>query len=454
MRKLLFFVGVFMALPFIGFAQKLLISGPMLGYVEHREALVWLEVSPEVKKVEIRFQKQGRPETTKSTFYKDPLSMTYNPIKVRLENLDMNAIYEYSVWLNDRKMDFPFPTTLKTKKIWEWREPAPDFSFLVGSCFYINDTLYDRPGKPYGQDPRILETMGNMSSDFMLWTGDNLYLREADYSSPSGIDYRYSYNFRFPQMQKLRATRANFATWDDHDYGPNDSDGKYELKEYTLSTFKKYWGNKSFGESDNAGVYNKFRWSDCDFFVMDDRYHRSADDYPDSIAGKVNPMKQFYGRKQLEWLKNSLTASDGAFKFIVSGGQMLNPMAKDKECLMAYSAEWLELMNFITDNKIKGVIFITGDRHFTEMIKYEPKGFYPLYEYTCSAVTSGIANISRSTEFTNPMRVQGSLLMENNFGKISISGAKNERVATFETVDIDGKSRWTFSISQKDLKVK
>jgi alkaline phosphatase D len=436
MRKLLFFVGFFMTLPFIGFTQKLLISGPMLGYVEHREALVWLEVSPDVKKVEIRFQKQGKPETTKSAFYKDPLGMAYNPIKLRLENLDMNSIYEYSVWLNDRKMDFPFSTTLKTKKIWEWREPAPDFNFLIGSCFYINDTLYDRPGKPYGQDPRILETMGNMPSDFMLWTGDNLYLREADYSSPSGIDYRYSYNFRLPQMQKLRATRANFATWDDHDYGPNDSDGKYELKEYTLSAFKKYWGNKSFGESDNAGVYNKFRWSDCDFFVMDDRYHRSADD------------------KQIEWLKNSLTASDGAFKFIVSGGQMLNPMAKDKECFMAYSAEWTELMNFITDNKIKGVIFITGDRHFTEMIKYEPKGFYPLYEYTCSAVTSGVANISRSSEFNNPMRVQGSLLMENNFGKISISGAKNERVATFETVDIDGKSRWTFSISQKDLKAK
>jgi alkaline phosphatase D len=455
MRKLLFFVVFFISLSFVGFSQKLLISGPMLGYMEHREALIWLEVSPEVKKVEIRFQKQGKPETAKSVFYKDPLSMVYNPIKLRLENLDMNSTYEYSVWLNDRKMDFPFPTTLKTKKIWEWREPAPDFSFLVGSCFYINDTLYDRPGKPYGQDPRILETMGNMPSDFMLWTGDNLYLREADYSSPSGIDYRYSYNFRLPQMQKLRATRANFATWDDHDYGPNDSDGKYELKEYTLAAFKKYWGNKSFGESDNAGVYNKFRWSDCDFFVMDDRYHRSADDYPDSIGGKVNPMKQFYGRKQMEWLKNSLTASDGAFKFIISGGQMLNPLAKDKECLMAYTAEWLELMNFITDNKIKGVIFITGDRHFTEMIKYQPQGFYPLYEYTCSAVTSGVATINnKSPEFTNPMRVQGSLLMENNFGKITISGAKNERIATFETVDINGKSRWTFSVSQKDLKMK
>jgi hypothetical protein len=126
MRKLLFFVGVFMALPYFGFTQKLLISGPMLGYVEHREALVWLEVSPDVKKVEIRFQKQGRPETTKSVFYKDPLSMAYNPIKLRLENLDMNSTYEYSVWLNDRKMDFPFSTTLKTKKIWEWREPAPE----------------------------------------------------------------------------------------------------------------------------------------------------------------------------------------------------------------------------------------------------------------------------------------------------------------------------------------
>jgi alkaline phosphatase D len=432
-------------------AQQPLVSGPMLGYIEHREALIWLEVSPDVKKVAIRFQEKGKIETAKTIAYEGVLGKRYNPIKIALAELNMNTAYEYDIFLNDKKAVLPFATTFKTKKLWEWRENAPDFSFSVGSCFYMNDPTYDRPGKPYGQDPRILETMGNMPTDFMLWTGDNLYLREADYSSEAGIAYRYSFNFRQPQMQKLRASRANYAVWDDHDYGPNDSDGAYELKEVALETFKKYWGNKSFGEPDNKGVYTKFRWSDCDFFMMDDRYYRSADDMPDSIGGKPNPNKVFYGKKQLEWLKNSLISSNATFKFIISGGQMLNPMAKDKECFMAYPAEWQELMDFIVANKIKDLVFISGDRHFSELLKYQPTGFYPLHEFTCSAVTSSVATPNKA-EQANPLRVAGTLLLENNFGKISVSGEKNKRQVLIETYDINGVKKWGISINENDLK--
>jgi alkaline phosphatase D len=451
MKKNLLFLFILLATQLS--SQKMLVSGPMIGYIEHREALIWLEVSPEVKKVSIKIQEKGKPETTHTVNYEGILGKRYNPIKIALADLEMNTAYEYTINLNDKKADLPFPTEFSTKKLWEWREDAPDFSFLVGSCFYINDPTYDRPGKPYGQDPKILETMGNTPSDFMLWTGDNLYLREADYSSEAGIAYRYSYNFKTPQMQKLRATRANYATWDDHDFGPNDSDASYELKENALETFKKYWGNKSFGETDNIGVYNKFRWSDCDFLLMDDRYHRSADDMPDSIGGKPNQNKVFYGRKQMDWLKNSLISSNATFKFIISGGQMLNPMAKDKECFMAYPAEWQELMDFITQNKIKGIILLTGDRHFSELLRFQPKGFYPLHEFTCSAVTSSTATPSKA-EQANPLRVQGTLLLENNFGNIKVSGAKGQRQVTIQTIDKNGLEKWQYTIFEKDLKVK
>lgn len=435
-------------------AQNGIVSGPMLGYIEHREVLLWLEVSADINAISIEYQEQGKPQTLKKTQYEGVLGKKYNPIKIRLEELNMNTVYDYSIFLNGKKISVPVPTTFKTKKLWEWREAAPDFTFLLGSCFYMNDPAYDRPGKPYGQDPHILETMGNTPSDFMLWTGDNLYLREADYSSEAGIAYRYSYNFKQAPFQKLRATRANYATWDDHDYGPNDSDASYELKQVALETFKKYWGNKSFGEPDNEGVYNKFRWSDCDFFLMDDRYHRSADDLPELLEGKPNPEKQYYGKKQLEWLKNSLISSNASFKFIVTGGQVLNPMAKDKECLMGYPLEWEELMSFIVKNKISGVIFLTGDRHFSEITQYKPQGFYPLYDFTCSAVTSGVADISKSKEFNNPDRVQGTLLMQNNFGKITVSGDKDNRQLNIETYDIDGNKKWGFIIKKSDLKAK
>jgi alkaline phosphatase D len=430
-------------------AQPRIISGPMLGYVEHREALVWLEVSDETDAISIKYRKKGQPNTEKEARNYQSFGGEYLTMKVALEGLEMNTEYEYDIYLNEIKQPPSVPTTFRTKKLWEWREPAPDFSFLLGSCFYINDPAYDRPGKPYGQDPSILERMGDLPTDFMLWLGDNVYLREPDYSSPSGMAYRYSYNFRLPQMQKLRATRANYAIWDDHDYGPNDSDGRFELKEQSLDLFKAYWGNKTFGEPDNAGVYHKFKWSDCDFFCMDDRYYRSSNSLSDSISGKPNPNKRFYGVKQLDWLKNSLIASEATFKFIVTGGQMINPKA-DKECFVYYPAEWQELMNFIKDNRINGVIFLTGDRHYSELNVLKSADFYPLYDFTCSTVTSGLSK----PDNPNPTRVAGSLLVENNFGKISVSGGKDNRQVRLETYDRSGKSRWQFVISEKDVKVK
>lgn len=461
MKKLLIFT-LLLGLSFTGIAQPTaaLIAGPMLGYVEHREVLIWMEVAPEVKRVQLLYrEKSTSPEGNKETTafmrenYSGPLGKKFNPIKIELSGLKMNTVYEYEVYLDDKKIVLPFACSFKTKDLWEWRKPAPDFSFLFGSCTYINDSLYDRPGKPYGASPKILETMGNTPSDFMIWDGDNLYYREADFSSEWGMKYRYSHDFRIPEMQKLKATRANFAIWDDHDYGPNDSNKYWEMKGDALTNFKNYWGNKTFGEFDNPGIYSKFKWSDAEFFLMDDRFYRSPNELKDSVDGKPNADKQFYGKQQLAWLKNGLISSVSVFKFIVTGGQVLNPMA-DKECFRFYPSEFNELMSFITENKINGVVFLSGDRHFTEMVKYTPSNFYTLYDFTCSSITSGIFNISNKPEFNNPNRVENSLLLENNFSKIGISGGKGERVISFETYTASGELKWKYNLSQNQLKSK
>jgi alkaline phosphatase D len=438
------------------FAQNpKILSGPMLGYVEHREATIWIEPSPEVASITIKYYQHGKPETSKTEIGYSPMG-AYNPMTFRLVNLEMNTQYDYEILIDEEIIPtFSYPLQFKTKEVWEWRKPAPDFSFLLGSCFYINDAPYDRPGKPYGNSPKILETMGNMPSDFMLWLGDNLYYREADYSSQSGMAYRYSYNFRIPEMQRLRATRSNYAIWDDHDYGANDSDFSFELKEQSLDLFKAYWPNKSFGEPNNSGIYTKYKWSDAEFFLMDDRYHRSADDLADSINGKPNPDKTYFGRQQMNWLKNGLASSTSLFKFITIGGQTLNPLFEG-ETFYHYQYEWQELINFITNNKIEGVVFLTGDRHFSELIKYQPtqRGAYPLYDFTCSSVTAGTYKIKEGTpEFNNPSRVPGSLLMENNFGKIAITGPKGDRKIILETYDALGTKKWSHTIGEKELKV-
>ncbi len=455
MKRFLIGLFVFAALYPSAKAQNgnALIAGPMLGYVEHREVLIWMEVAPEVKKVQIQYKEQGLSNKVFKENYSGKLGKNFNPIKIAIGGLKMNTAYNYEIYLDDKKVELPFACSFKTKDLWEWRKPAPDFSFLFGSCIYINDSLYDRPGKPYGSSPKILETMATVPTEFMIWDGDNLYYREADYSSDWGMKYRYSHDFRIPEMQKLKATRANFAIWDDHDYGPDNSNASWEMKESALDNFKNYWGNKTFGEADNPGIYTKFKWSDAEFFLMDDRYYRSPNEMADSLNGKLNTEKHFYGTKQLTWLKNSLLASNSVFKFIVTGGQMLNPMA-DKECFHSYPAEFNELLDFIKDNKISGVVFLSGDRHYSELISYPVNDFYTLYDFTCSSLTSGIHNISKKAEFNNPNRVPGSLLMENNFSKIGISGKRGERVLTFETYSSTGENKWRYELKESDLKLK
>ena len=57
----------------------------------------------------------------------------------------------------------------------------------------------------------------------------------------------------------------------------------------------------------------------------------------------------------MKWLEENLLNSDAPFKFIATGSQVLNPM-NNKECLRDFSCEYNELLNFIAEYKINGVI--------------------------------------------------------------------------------------------------
>lgn len=434
----------------------------MLGYVEHREALIWVEVTTETNKVEIRYRKKGGTEwLTKK--YAGELHKTFNPVKVELEALDPSTEYEYQVALDGNVVKFDYPLTFKTRILWEYRKAdyphAPDFTFLFGSCAYINDEPFDRKDSPpYGQDYNIFEQMAKQPSDLMMWLGDNMYLREVDYSSRYGIWYRNSQTRRIPQLQKLLASRPNVAIYDDHDFGPNDSDGSYELKDESLNAFKNYWGNKTYGVPGTPGCFGRFAQSDAEFFMVDNRYYRTSDDLKDE-----DPSKSYLGRKQLDWLKAALMNSSQnrmvKFRFIAVGNQVLNPI-NPYECYRHYTKEYNELIDFIVKNKINGVIFLSGDRHLSEIIKVQPEGFYPLHDVTSSPFTSHPAVLpDTSKEFTNPYRVPNTLLMEQNYIKVTLSGGgkdaqnkESDRVVTFTAYNKDNQQKWEYSIKAGDLK--
>jgi len=441
-KRVLFLATVFSALSI--FAQPRVVSGPMLGPVELRDAKIWVEVSPEVKLVSLQYNKKG-DKTRKTVMYKGALGNDFNPLYFTVGGLDINTAYEYRLLIDGKITSFGGQFT--TKDLWQWRKPIPEFSFLTGSCSYFNQPEYDRPGTPYGKDVSIFKAMANEKAAFMLWLGDAWYTREVDYYSDWGLWNRASHDRSVPEIQPFLKSMPHLATWDDHDYGPNDIGKNYILKETSRKVFNSYFCNPSSGEN-GQGIYTMTSWGDADIFLTDNRWWRSADRMPDSVNGQPNPEKKMLGDQQMEWLKNSLLYSSASFKIITVGSQVLNPVSPyDK--WRDFPAEYQELMDFLATHKISGVLFLTGDRHHSEIIKVDRPGTYPLYDITVSPLTSG-THVFGDAEKNNPYRVFG-LDQKQNYGRFSFSGSRGSRKLTVEFLGTKGEKLGEWTVTEKEL---
>jgi len=429
----------------LAIGQPRIISGPMLGPVELRDAKIWLEVSPEVKSVSIDYNRKGL-SAAKTITYKGALGNDFNPLCFTIGGLAFNTTYEYRIWINGKPALSRGEFT--TKDLWQWRKPPPEFSFLTGSCSFFNEPIYDRPGIPYGKDSSIFQPMSKEKAAFMLWLGDAWYTREVDYYSDWGLWYRASHDRATPVIQPFLKAMPQVAIWDDHDYGPNDIGKNYILKETSRKVFNSYFCNPSSGEN-GQGTYTMMNWGDVDLFMTDDRWWRSADQIKDTIDGKPNPDKRMLGKEQMEWLKNSLLYSQATFKIIAVGSQVLNPVSPF-DTWWNFPAEYDELMNFLREYKINGVVFLTGDRHHSEIIKVNRPGTYSLFDITVSPLTSGTHKFG-GPEKENPFRVLG-LDEKQNYARFSFSGPRGSRKMTVYFLGLKGELLGEWSISEKELK--
>ncbi len=436
------------------FAQSLFLAGPMPGYTELRTARIWTEVSRSVNSLDIHWwpDSAGRSAASRKAYPGD-LGREFNPVTFTLTGLQPGTRYRYeisAVNTHDKATE-KTDGTFTTQSLWQWRKPAPDFSFLTGSCAYFNQPEYDRPGKPYGGDSSIFLTMAKQPAEFMLWLGDNWYTREADYLSTWGLRYRAHHDRSLPVLQPLLKAMPHYAIWDDHDFGPNDYGASYIYTSEGRDYFADYWPNPSFGK-DGKGIYTQFNYNDVAFFLLDDRTWRSAD-VKDSVGGKPNPQKHMLGAEQMAWLKDALLMQKYApFKIIVNGSQVLNPLSPF-DCMRHFAGEWQELMDFIAEYDINGVVFLTGDRHHSEIIRMERPDKYPLYDVTVSPFTSGPAKPAKEEE-NMPQRVPDSLIVAQNFGVVSVAGPKGDRILKVQFKDLAGDLKSEWQVSESDLRSK
>jgi alkaline phosphatase D len=417
----------------------------MVGYSEMREVMLWVQTK-QPGRVQIRYVEQGTQAPVMLTAEVTTSQATVNTAHLIADQVQPGKRYTYEVLVNGRPVKLPYATTFQTQALWQFRTDPPNFTFALGSCTYVNEPPYDRPGPAYGDGYGIFTSIAAKKPDFMLWTGDNTYTREVDWNSRTGVMKRYTHTRSLPEMQPLLASTHNYAIWDDHDYGPNDSDRSYWLKPVTLEAFKRFWANPNYIFEE--GCTGTFVWADCQFFLLDDRTFRAPDEQPD--AGPAGTEKAYFGAKQLNWFIDALRFSKATFKFVVTGGQILNPAALF-ENYATYSAERTQLLARLAEAKIPGVLFITGDRHHSIIHKIDRPGTYPLYDITISPLTSGPAKPT-AAELAQPTVVAGTLLTERNFATMAVSGPANDRSLIIRAFDVNGNEKWIRTLKATELR--
>ncbi|HEX9615285.1 MAG TPA: alkaline phosphatase D family protein [Bacteroidota bacterium] len=425
--------------PLLLSAQELLQSGPMVGYGQMTEVVLWVQTT---KPATVQFRYWDLEKPGESALSRSVSTADANAAKVLIDGLAPGKKFGYELLINGTVVKRSYPLLFQTQPLWHWRTDPPNFTVAIGSCLYINETQWDRPGTPYGSDYEILGVLAGKKPDLMVWLGDNTYYREVDWHTAAGLRHRWTHTRSTPELQPLLGASHNYAIWDDHDYGPNDADRSYRLRTEALENHKLFWANQTYGTEETSGVFGRFEWGDVEFFLLDDRYHRSPNDAPD------NAEKTMFGKEQLQWLKDCLVSSRAPFKIVASGNQMLNP-STGGETFYNYRSEYEELLRFIKEQKIRGVVFLSGDRHLTELVVLKDAAFYPLYDYTSSSLTAGLSSFK---DTDNPNMVPGTLVNDaHTFGLLHFSGPRRDRVLTMECWDHTGKLRWKHQIKATEL---
>jgi alkaline phosphatase D len=423
----------------------LLRSGPMVTYSAMREVGLWAQLS-RAGGVQVEYWVKGKPERR----WRTAVVLTTGPdhlAELVADSVQPGQKYSYRLWAAD--MDHvrlgvivrPYPLEFQSQPLWQWRTDPPAVRVALGSCTYVNDSLYDRPGKPYGGDYNIFRGINMNRPDAMVWLGDNTYLRESDWDSPGGIRRRYAHTRALPALQPLLGSVHQYATWDDHDFGPNDADRSFALKEASLQTFKSYWPNPAYGAAGVGGVTSTFTWADIQFFLLDDRWHRTPN-ADDPAHG------QLLGPEQLRWLTEALTSSKATFKVVCLGNQVMNP-AKTFENYANYEAERAELLRRLADTRVPGVLFVTGDRHHAELTRLDRPGLYPLYDLTTSPLTANPMDDNRREP--NPLRDTATFRAERNFTLLDVTGPLADRRLTMTLCNIEGRPIWKRELRAADL---
>ena len=350
---------------------RFLKCGPMIGHIAEDRALIWLKGSNSAKAT-IRVSTSASMADVVSTETRELTADTAFAATIEVKGLKPATRYFYDVQLDGEVVTQRPAASFVTA-------PAPGTAGKLRFAF-VSCVGY----RGYMAAAGWGEMAEQRNFDLVLMLGDNHYANTSDLAKQRAD---YTMHRKVAGFRELAAQVPVVGIWDDHDFGPNNSDGTLPGKENSLRAFKEFWANAAFGEPENPGCYHRFSRGDVDFFMLDVRYYRSPDNAP-----KDDPGKTMLGARQLEWLKRELKASKAKIKFIAAGSEFQPNGTEDS--FAVYPAERRALLDFLKTEIGDGVIFLSGDRHFTAGYQFEDRWI----EVTSGPLGSGNAAAKATPE--------------------------------------------------------
>lgn len=327
-----------------------LMGGPMLGDVTENSVTVWLrpaittpmEIVVAGRTIPIQVDRPGEA------------------IRVKLDGLSPKNDYAYSLRCEDKEITSgSFKTTARPGDSGQLR-------IAFGSCFH----------KIGLHNPNLFQTILNRSPHAMMLLGD---LAVDDRNDQINL-HRADYQLRdvSPAWRSFVAQMPVFTAWDDHDYFDNDLSGvprrfKPTDRDAVRAVWRQNWNNPAT-ESERQGIYFNTRLGPAEIIMLDTRSCRDN--------RRRHEYGSYLGDDQLQWLKRVLSESTAEFKIVSSGTMWSDYVSKAKDSWGSWDTQAREeIFQLIEDEKIGGVLLVSGDRHGARGFRIPRPSGYSFYEF-------------------------------------------------------------------------
>jgi alkaline phosphatase D len=320
------------------------------------------------------------------------------------------------------------------------QQPIPITKIAFGSC-----ASQDKP-QP------ILDVAVSHQPDYFIYLGDNIY---GDSHEPDTLRMKYARLAEKPEFLRLISKTRVLATWDDHDYGWNDSGRHYPEKKISKSIFLDFWNEPPESvRRHRDGIYASYNEEvhghKLQIILLDNRTFRdNLRKYDPSVKLEKS---YFYdldylphatsdstllGEQQWQWLEEQLRQP--ADIRIIGSGTQFGIEFNGYEAWANFPHEQQRMLDLIKKTKANGVFFITGDVHYGEISMLKQEGLYPIYDFTSSGITS-------TWDFATPNenRIEGPV-MDNHIGLITIHWEEDPRIV-MEIFDVHDNQRVEYEV--------